>query len=272
MDPRTAFEILVAGAVIGLGVLAWVFIPVFQGSFAAQRDLGSHRLEIGAWLSIIVLNALISLPLAPFIHVENGLTTVTFIVAALSTDIPMLLIVYVRLVLPGAATWQDLGLKPLPWDYVLRIGLAAGLVGLVAIEIVGNLLSLVGIKANQIEQFQFAFTEGPLALAALIIAAGLVAPFVEELFFRGFLFGIYRRRQPTWLAYLVSSLLFTLLHLEPTRMDLSQMAALSAGIFLLAVLLAWVYDHTGSLFPGMLAHSVNNVTAVIVSYYSFGIR
>ena len=68
----------------------------------------------------------------------------------------------------------------------------------------------------------------------LLIAAGVVAPFVEELFFRGFLFGLYRRRQPMWVAYLVSSVLFTLLHLEPNRMNVPQMAGLSVGIFMLA--------------------------------------
>jgi membrane protease YdiL (CAAX protease family) len=104
----------------------------------------------------------------------------------------------------------------------------------------------------------------------LLIAAAVVAPFVEELFFRGFLFGIYRRRQPLWLAYVASSVLFTLLHLEPMRMNAAQMAGLSVGIFMLAMLLAWTYQHTGSLYPGMVAHAVNNATGLIL-FYTVGI-
>jgi membrane protease YdiL (CAAX protease family) len=49
------------------------------------------------------------------------------------------------------------------------------------------------------------------------------------------------------------------------------MAGLSVGIFLLALLLAWLYQHTGSLFPGMLAHAVNNATGLIL-FYVVGIR
>ena len=257
--------------VLGLGITLWVLWPGFQGPEAARRDLGTHRLAIGAWVAVIVLNALIALPLAPFLQLDRGLTTGTFLIAALSSDIPMLLIVYVRLIMPGAVTLEQLGLRRLPVDYVLRMGLATGLVGLVAIDVVGSLLSQVGLRPNQLEQFEFVLTEGPLAFVLLLIAAAVVAPFVEELFFRGFLFGIYRRRQPLWLAYVASSILFTLLHLEPTRMNPAQMAGLSVGILMLAMILAWTYQHTGSLYPGMLAHAVNNATGLIL-FYTVGIR
>jgi uncharacterized protein len=258
-------------AVLGLGITVWVFLPAFQGLEAARRDLGTHRLAIGSWVAVIVLNALIALPLAPVLHVESGLTTGTFLVAALSSDIPMLLVVYVRLIMPGAVSLEELGLRRLPLDYMLRIGLAAGLTGLVVIDVVGTLLSQVGLRPNQLDQFQFVLNEGPLAFALLLIAAAVVAPFVEELFFRGFLFGLYRRRQPLWVAYLASSVLFTVLHLEPTRMNAAQMAGLSVGIFMLAILLDWVYQHTNSLYPGMVAHAVNNATGLIL-FYTVGIR
>jgi membrane protease YdiL (CAAX protease family) len=257
---------VLAFAVLGVGVAVWVLLPGFQGPEAARRDLGSHRLTFGAWLTVIVLNTLITL-----LHIDQGLTSGTFVIAALSTDIPMLLIVYLRLIRPGALTWEDLGLRRLPLDYVLRIGLAAGLTGLVVIDIIGNLLSQVGLRPNQLEQFQFVLNEGPLAFSLLLIAAAVVAPFVEELFFRGFLFGVYRRRQPLWLAYVVSSVLFTILHLEPNRMNVPQMAGLSVGIFLLALLLAWVYEHTSSLYPAIVAHAVNNATGLIL-FYAVGIR
>jgi len=31
-------------------------------------------------------------------------------------------------------------------------------------------------------------------------------------------------------------------------------------------MLAWVYQRTGSLYPGILAHAVNNATGVILFY------
>lgn len=271
MPLPVTLSLLALVVVLGVTVAVWVFVPAFQGKDAAERDLGSHRLEVGAWLTVIVLNVLITLPLAPFLHIDQGLTATTFVIAAVSTDVPMLVIVYVRLIMPGGLTWRDLGLKPLPLDYVLRLGLAAGLSGLVVIDLIGTFLSQFGLRPNQLDQFQFVLSEGPVAFGVLLLFAAVVAPFVEELFFRGFLFGVYRRRQPLWLAYLVSSVLFTILHLEPNRMNVSQMAGLSVGIFLLALMLAWLYQHTGSLYPGMIAHAINNATGLIL-FYSFGLR
>jgi membrane protease YdiL (CAAX protease family) len=217
------------------------------------------------------VTAALALPLGLALHLGRELNAFTFAVSALATDIPLLLIVYVRLIMPGALTWSELGLKPVPLEYALRLGLAAGLGGLVVIDLVGTFLSQFGLRPNQLEQFRFVLTEGPGAFAILLIAAAVIAPFVEELFFRGFLFGVYRRRQPLWLVYLVSGVLFTVLHLDPNRMNPSQMAGLSVGIFLLALLLGWLYQHTGSLYPGMIAHAVNNATGLLL-FYSFGVH
>jgi membrane protease YdiL (CAAX protease family) len=265
--PEWLTILILAGVVmLGIGCAVWVMVPAFQGPAAARRDLGSHRLEFGGWLTALVLIALVSLPVSLILHVGPELTLGTFVASALATDIPLLLFLYVRLILPGALTWKELGLKPLPLGYVLATGLTGGVVGLLVIGAIGGLLSQVGLGTNQLEQFRFVLEEGPFALAVFVIVAAVVAPFVEELFFRGFLFGVYSRRQPIWLAYLVSSLLFTILHLEPARMNASQMAGLSIGIFLLALLLAWLYRYTGSLYPGMVAHAVNNAAAALLFY------
>ncbi|MBV9580522.1 MAG: CPBP family intramembrane metalloprotease [Chloroflexi bacterium] len=273
MTTPVAIGLAALVVIIGLLITVWVFVPAFQGREAAARLVGSHRLELGAWLSVIVMNGLITIPLtlSGALKIEQGLTVGTFVIAALATDLPMLIFVYGRLIWPGVLTWTDLGLKPLPLEYTLRMGIAAGLGGLVVIDIVGTLLTQVGLRPNQLEEFDFVLNEGPVAFVVLLVAAAVVAPFFEELFFRGFLFGVYRRRQPVWLAYLVSSVLFTILHLEPNRMNLNQMAGLSVGIFMLALLLAWLYQHTGSLYPGMLAHAINNATGLIL-FYAFGVR
>lgn len=256
---------------VGLAVTLWFFWPAFKGSAVARHAIGTHRLTIGALVAVIVLNGIISLPIAGALHIERGFTATSFAVAALSTQIPMLIVVYVRLILPGAVTWTDLGLRPLPLTYIARVGLAAGLVGLVFIDVLELVLSQAGLRPNQIDQFRFVLTEGPAAFMLVLISAGLVAPVIEEVFFRGFVFGLYRRRQPLWMAYVVSSLLFTLLHLDPTSMNVSQMAGLSIGIFLLAVLLAWLYEHTGSLYPGMVAHAVNNASGLVLFYALSGV-
>lgn len=265
-----AIVIAVLG-VLGVGATAWVFWPAFRGPEAARRAVGTHRLAVGGLLSVLVVSLAITAPIAPFLQLED-LNSPSFVVAALLTQIPMLLVVYLRLVLPGAVTWGELGLRPVRLGYWLRMGVGGGIVGLVAIDVVGMLLSQVGLQPNQLEQYAFVRSASPLEFGLLLISAAVLAPFVEELFFRGFLFGLYRRRQPLWVAYGVSSLLFTVLHFDPRHMTVPQMAGLSVGICMLALMLTWLYQHTGSLYPGMLAHALNNATGLILVYAGVGIR
>src|SRR5207244_4078881 len=98
-------------AVLGIAIMAWVFWPAFHGPDEARKAIGTYRLAFGAFLALLVMNAAIDLPLAPILHLERGLTASSFLVAALSTDLTMFVFVYVRLVMPGAVTWADLGLR-----------------------------------------------------------------------------------------------------------------------------------------------------------------
>jgi membrane protease YdiL (CAAX protease family) len=261
-------EILIAAAVLvlGLGVSAWVFLPALQGPEAARRYLGSHRLAFGSLVVVVLVNLVLTVPIAPFIRASGGLTTGTFLIAALSTQIPMLLVIYLRLIAPGALAWRELGLRPLALDRIVRLGLTGGLIGIVLSAIVTALLSQIGLRPNQLDQFQFMRTETPIIFGLILVTAAISAPFAEELFFRGFLFGLYQRTQPLWVAYLVPGVIFAALHLEPGRMNLTQMAGLGIGIFLLGMLLTWLYQRSGSLYPGMLAHAVNNATGLILFY------
>ncbi|HET6315933.1 MAG TPA: CPBP family intramembrane glutamic endopeptidase, partial [Chloroflexota bacterium] len=175
-------------------------------------------------------------------------------------------VVYARLIWPHAVTWQDLGLRPLPLGRLITVGMTVGLLGFILTVLVELALSQFGLRPNQSEQFRFVRSGGPIGLAVVLLLGSVTAPFAEELFFRGVLFGLLRRRQPVWVAYAVSSGLFAAAHLVPARMNASQMAGLAVGIFVLGMLLAWTYQHTGSLFPSMVAHGLNNATSLVLLY------
>ena len=247
----------------------WVFAPVFRGPQAARQHVGTHRLALGMLAAILVANAVLTLPLVNQVS-PAGLTTGTFMVAALATQVPMLAVLYSRLIAPGAMTWRELGLRPMPAGRALWIGVLAGFGGLVITGILEALLAQFGLRSNQLDQFSFVRNDGPAAFALVLVSGVILAPFIEELFFRGFLFGAYRQRQPLWVAYLASGLLFTVLHLEPARMNVAQMLGLGVGIFVLGTLLAWLYQKTGSLFPSIIAHAFNNAVGLVL-YYSYGL-
>ncbi|MGD0453032.1 MAG: CPBP family glutamic-type intramembrane protease [Solirubrobacteraceae bacterium] len=94
--------------------------------------------------------------------------------------------------------------------------------------------------------------------ALLVLSAGLtcvVAPICEELLFRGYIFTALRNWRGTLPAAVITGLLFGGVHVESAPvLDLVPLAALGFGLCLL-------YRYTGSLYPCMIAHSLNNSIA-----------
>jgi membrane protease YdiL (CAAX protease family) len=103
---------------------------------------------------------------------------------------------------------------------------------------------------------QFPRTAGGGVL--FFIVAVLLAPFFEELFFRGFLYKGFKNSWGWWPAALVSAALFSLAHLQIT---------VFVPIFALGFALAWVYERTGSLWTSIVMHAVFNGLAVLAWSY-----
>jgi membrane protease YdiL (CAAX protease family) len=89
-------------------------------------------------------------------------------------------------------------------------------------------------------------------LALLVLAAGVLAPFFEELLFRGLLLRALRRRMDTAAAITVSALAFALVHplLDPTLATLTIVPAL----FLLGALSAILAVRSGELSQSVWLH------------------
>ena len=100
--------------------------------------------------------------------------------------------------------------------------------------------------------------ESVLSLLAVIFLTLLMAPVVEELFFRGFLFGAFRRVMLWPIAAVLAGILFGAVHLGTPAIFLVPLAVFGA-------LLCWLYQRTGSLIPGMAVHAFNNAFALGVS-------
>jgi membrane protease YdiL (CAAX protease family)/uncharacterized RDD family membrane protein YckC len=97
---------------------------------------------------------------------------------------------------------------------------------------------------------------GAVAAGALVVAA---APLSEEIFFRGFMYGGLRRRLPVWAAAVTAGAVFGLLHYTG-----SDSIGVVPQLAVLGVLLAWLYERTGSLWPPIILHVVNNALALVV--------
>lgn len=96
-----------------------------------------------------------------------------------------------------------------------------------------------------------------LRIPLVLVVVG-VGPLVEELLFRGVLLSALMKRWPVGWAVAGSSLLFALVHLPGLQY---QWYALP-NLLVLALLLAGLRLRSGSIWPAVLAHGVNNLLAV----------
>jgi CAAX protease family protein len=100
------------------------------------------------------------------------------------------------------------------------------------------------------------FGEGPLGSTAAALLIIVAAPLSEELFFRGFMFQGLRRSVPFVVAAVISSVVWGLFHYTGAG---SWGVVLQLSIFGLA--LAWLYERTGSIWPTIAVHALNNAIA-----------
>ncbi len=97
---------------------------------------------------------------------------------------------------------------------------------------------------------------GSVAVAAFLIV--IAAPLSEELFFRGFMFGGLRRSMSIWPAAVISAVVWGSLHLGAGNIGV----AVQLAVF--GVILAWLYERSGTLWAPVFAHVINNTIAFVL--------
>ena len=93
-----------------------------------------------------------------------------------------------------------------------------------------------------------------IARAQTFAIVGVLAPFAEEVFFRGFLLAALVPKIGGLRGAVVSSSVFSAAHLNVGTLF---------PIFVMGMLLAWLYLRTGSIWPPVAAHAAQNLLALI---------
>lgn len=161
---------------------------------------------------------------------------------------------------PAAA---DFGLRPAPLWRSVRL--------LFAVWIGFFVLSAIWAVALSLDEQQTLPDElganGPLVNAlAVVVLVTVIAPLGEELFFRGFFFGSLRNWHGPILAAVLTGAVFGLIHVGSAPIGyLVPLAIFGAGLCLL-------YELTGSLYPAIALHALNNSIALGANLdYSAGV-
>lgn len=97
----------------------------------------------------------------------------------------------------------------------------------------------------------------PLFTFLAVLVVGVLGPVVEELVFRGLVYGYVEGRFGGIAAMIVSTVLFAAAHIEPAHV---------AVVVPMGLLLGWARMRTGSIWPTIAAHIANNTVATLAVY------
>jgi membrane protease YdiL (CAAX protease family) len=216
---RSVFTIVIASLFIGFSVVALVL----SVSTALSPETDSRLLTI---LSIFIGQGIIVLPVFTIIYLKNESFT------------------------------QSFRLKPIPLNSVFPI-VVLSLGTIILSDEIDRLIGMVLPRPDYIEKLAELFRfDTPLYALLLIFATVLIAPFSEEILFRGFLQQFLENHwKDVTKAVLITSLFFAAIHMNPGWI---------IQIYLLGIILGYLAWKTGSVFPGLILHSLNNGMALIM--------
>ena len=149
--------------------------------------------------------------------------------------------------------WRAMGYVPFKGTDLWLVAVAMGFQ--IGVTVIFSLLFFTPEQDTLLEDVNF--DETTLAAVATVFLIVVAAPITEETLFRGLFFGALRTRAPFWLAAGASGVLFGAVHLA------SGDVAVAGLLTLFGVILAWLYERTGSLWPPIILHMVNNAIAII---------
>ncbi|MEM7049344.1 MAG: CPBP family intramembrane glutamic endopeptidase [Acidobacteriota bacterium] len=186
----------------------------------------------------------------PFAGVTNHFGTMLWAGILIAAPITLAAIYFLVRVRRPQGVLEYLGWVSFRWP-----GALLGLAAILATSFTFDALSR-GLDRPPIPAFvEMAMTTAG-SLPALIFAIVVVAPLFEEVLFRGFLFtGLANSAAGTWGAVLITSLLFSVIHLQYDLFDMS-------SIFILGLILGAVRALTDSTRLAFLLHAAVNLLAV----------
>jgi uncharacterized protein len=121
-------------------------------------------------------------------------------------------------------------------------------------------VSILGVDANDSKlPEELGVDDSTVAMLAVAFLVSVVAPVAEEFFFRGFFFTALRAWKGLWPAAIITGLVFGGIHLGSAE------AVFLAPLAFFGFALCLLYHRTGSLYPCIALHCLNNSLAFGVS-------
>lgn len=183
----------------------------------------------------------------------------------MSYTIPVLIISAVMSIIVSAGIFsyrnphmlESMKLKRFNWQYsIIAVLLVVPVIGLSNL-IVDVVLYFFPGSIEAYESTIVTLMEGTSNFM-LVLGIGIVAPVVEELIFRGFIFKRLNDSFPVWAAILIQALFFGVVHGNLIQISYAFVVGLILGII--------VYK-SKSLYPAIILHIINNTVSSFSDMY-----
>jgi membrane protease YdiL (CAAX protease family) len=238
----------------GVGVcLGLVGLTLGWGRMAAPLPLGSHRATIASLLLALSVTGLLAgayRVLAPPELGRAGLLAV----GGVGLYGTLALVAYLRGVCTGlmrdALAEEGVGAKQV--IEAVRDGVLGTVALLLVSAVSGLVMRAVGVENPQRESLGWVRDGSPIEIVLAGLGIALVAPIVEEAFFRGYVFRGYLAAKSVPTAFIGSALLWSVIHGLP---------ALIPALFVMGLILAYLSRRSGTILTPIVAHILNNSVA-----------
>lgn len=220
-----------------VAMLVWVFVAIFGAQYTVAYPL--------LWIT----------------GKEWLLSSVgTAVYSALAYTLAMALIIFIpwkcfkkwktnreELGLLGEPTWTDVGLAPIA--YVAALILAWIFTAIFEI--------FPWFNAVEAQNVGFDFLYSGIDRIVAFITLVVVAPIVEEIIFRGWLYGKLRTKMSMIPAMIIVSILFGIVHGQWN---------VGITVFAMSLALCFVRETTGTIYSGIIVHMLKNGIAFFLLY------
>ncbi|MFC1806758.1 lysostaphin resistance A-like protein [Candidatus Omnitrophota bacterium] len=238
-------------------------IPHTLGNIAPSWTLGDVIRVVILFIFFNYLFSILSYTLSGILSIES-LDKRTYMTASTTLmDILALLFVLRFVTVKYSQPIEALGLSLKDIMGNIKIGLYA-YIGFLPVLAITFLVVLAMVKITNYDPvpapvYDLIFKEKrPILLIVISALIAFIGPFIEEVFFRGFLYGALKKRLNVRWAIFLSALVFSTLHTNV----LGFVPILALGIFF-----AYLREKTGSLVPSIAVHVVHNSALTSLMFF-----
>ena len=146
---------------------------------------------------------------------------------------------------------SPLNLKAMP--FILCLGVTA----MFTVNLVIGLIPFPESWLKMLEENSDMITSSSMLMQ--VVCVGIVGPVAEEVLFRGLMLTALKKNMPSWIAIIISSVIFGIMHGNPIGI----IYATAMGI-----LMGWIFHRTGSILASCIFHIVYNTVSLFAGYIS----